>query len=63
MDKTSTYLNVDGRAQFLTRMTERKNCIDIEGEILTESQRYAYALCEVIDDLRVEIQKLKRRVK
>lgn len=52
---TTTYLNVEGRAKFLTRMTERKNCPDIEGQILTEAERFAYAICEEIDRIRVKI--------
>lgn len=49
---TTTYLNVKGRADFLKQMTERLNCGDIEGQILTEAERFAYAVCEEIDKLR-----------
>ena len=51
---TTTYLNVKGRADFLKRMDERLNCEDIKGEILTEAERFAYALCEEIDRQRKE---------
>ena len=58
---TTLWKNIQGRAEFLTRMTERKNCGDIEGEILTEAQRCAYALCEEIGRLREEVRKLKKQ--
>jgi len=46
MAKTTRFINVRERAKFLTRLTERKNCPDIDGEILTEAERFAYAICE-----------------
>jgi len=48
---TTLWKNVQGRAEFLKRVTERLNCADIEGEILTEAERYAYAICEVIQEM------------
>ena len=50
-DMTTRWINIEGRAEFLKRVDERKNCADIEGEILTEAQRYAYAICEELDRL------------
>jgi len=46
---TTRYLNVKGRADFLMRANDRLNCPDIEGKILTEAQRFAYAICEELD--------------
>ncbi len=49
MCKTTRYLNIKGRADFLKRVDERKNCPDIKGEILTEAERFAWAICEELD--------------
>ena len=46
---TTRCINVKGRAEFLKRVDERKNCPDIKGQILTEVERYAYAICEELD--------------
>lgn len=54
MCMTTLWKNVQGRAEFLKRVDERMNCSDIEGEVLTEAQRYAYAICEEIERLREE---------
>ena len=51
-DMTTRWHNVKGRAEFLQKVDERKNCEDIKGEILTEAQRYAYAICEELDSLQ-----------
>jgi len=59
--KTTMYLNIKGRADFLKRMTERLNCPDIEGEILTEAQRFAYAICEELNDLRKRIELIEEK--
>lgn len=46
---TTTWINVKARADFLTRVDERMNCPDIKGQILTEAERLAYAICEELD--------------
>ena len=48
---TTRWKNIQGRAEFLKQVMDRKNCEDIKGEILTEAQRYAYAICEELDKL------------
>ena len=56
---TTRWHNVKGRAEFLTRIDQRKNCEDIEGEILSAPERYAYALCEELNRLEDKIDKLR----
>lgn len=58
---TTRWKNVQGRAKFLTRLTERKNCPDIEGEILTEAERFAYALCEELDRLEAKLEQRAKK--
>ncbi len=48
---TTRWKNIQGRAEFLKQVDIRKNCEDIKGEILTEAQRYAYAICEELDNV------------
>ena len=48
---TTRFNNVRGRAEFLKRVDERMNCEDIKGEILTEAERFAYAICEELDKM------------
>lgn len=55
-DGVTTYSNVKGRAKFLKRITERLNCADIEGQILTEAERFAYAICEELDDIKEKLK-------
>lgn len=57
MDKfvTTRWKNVQGRAKFLERVDERKNCEDIKGEILTKSECLVYAVCEELDRLEEKI--------
>ena len=63
MDKlvTTRWKNVEGRAKFLQRAEERLNCEDIKGQILTESERFAYAVCEELDDMDKRIKVLEQK--
>lgn len=65
MDKlvTTRWKNVEGRANFLQRVEERANCGDIKGQILTDPERYAYAICEELDDIEKRIEKLEKGCK
>ena len=64
MDKlvTTRWKNVEGRAKFLQRVEERMNAEDIKGQILTESERFAYAVCEELDEQDKCLKKLEERV-
>lgn len=59
--KTTRWHIVKGRAEFLKRVDERLNCDDINGEILTEVQRYAYAICKELDILQEEVDNARKR--
>lgn len=52
---TTRWINVKGRAKFLQKVDERMSCDDIKGEILTEAQRYAYAICEELDEFQKQL--------
>ena len=60
---TTRFLNVRGRAEFLTRIEERMNCRDIEGEILTDEERFAYAICEELDHMHKRIESLELKLR
>lgn len=57
---TTRWKNVQGRAEFLKRVDDRANCEDIKSEILTEAQRYAYAICEELDSIQAAKEKEKK---
>jgi hypothetical protein len=60
---TTTFLNVEGRANFLMRVNERMNCCDIEGRILTEAERFAYAICEELDGIKEKLNEIDEKVR
>lgn len=56
---TTRYLNVEGRADFLQRVSVRITAPDITGRILSEAERFAYAICEELDDMEARLQRLE----
>lgn len=58
-DMTTTWKNVEGRADALKEVTTRLGCYDLHQQVLTDAERLTYALCEELDDLKEEIAKLK----
>lgn len=61
-DMTTRWIIVKERAKALMYINTRKTGPDLEeGEVLTDEQRYAYALCEELDRLEEKINNIKTK--